>query len=141
MGLWVRGHSLSVVCTEHQFRVSDFALVAFGGVLEDEPSGNSIVLLGSFYAHVGNKVKQVKAGGVIGRNRLPCLKPSAALLFTFCSCHSLVIINTMYEHTSVQKCTVGPQSVIKFIVKSSGQRPFDPQVKTGAEMSTGHHQW
>ncbi|KAI3373268.1 hypothetical protein L3Q82_006570 [Scortum barcoo] len=110
--LRVGDRSLAVVCAFHgpnsSTEYQPGLLGVPGRVLDSAPTGDSIVLLGDFNAHVGNNSDTWR--GVIGRNRPPDLNPSGVLLLDFCANHSLSITNTMFEHKGVHQCTRGTRT-------------------------------
>ncbi|KAK3534027.1 hypothetical protein QTP86_000639 [Hemibagrus guttatus] len=144
--LWAGDRCLTVVSAYGPNGSVDYPtfLETLRGVLEGAPTGDSIVLLGEFNAHVDNDSDTWR--GVIGRNSPPGLNSSGVLLLDFCASHSLSIMNTMFKDKGAHQYTwyqdtLGRRSMIDLVVVSSDLRlhVLDTRVKKGAELSTDHH--
>ncbi|KAK3554374.1 hypothetical protein QTP70_022602, partial [Hemibagrus guttatus] len=97
LSLWAGDRRLTVVSAYGPNGSVEYPtfLETLQGVLEGALTGDSIVLLGDFNAHVGNDSDTWR--GVIGRNSPPDLNLSGVLLLDFCASHSLSVTNTMFH--------------------------------------------
>ena len=98
--LQVREWILTMVCAytpNHSWEYPPF-FESLEKVLESAPTGNSIVLLGDFNAHVGNDSEMWRGG-------LPDLNLNGVQLLYFCASHSSSVTNTMFNDKNIPKRT------------------------------------
>ncbi|XP_015229750.1 PREDICTED: uncharacterized protein LOC107084430 [Cyprinodon variegatus] len=108
------------------------------GLLAEVPHRGSIIVLEEFNAHAGkNSGTSVSS---IGWNEPPALNPRGG----FCASNGLSIMNAMFSHKGVNRCTwhwdtIGWRLMIYIVSSEHQMLVLDTRVKREAELSTYHH--
>ncbi len=108
------------------------------------PKGDQLVLMGDLNARVGRDANSWR--GVIGRQGEETLNGNGRRLLDLCAVNELAILNTLYQHKEIHKCTWeskerGLKSIIDYFIVRRALRPgvTDVRVIRGAEVGSDHH--